>query len=125
MAHPRDDALETVGLATVALGDGEAVALGDGEAVALGDGEAVALGDGEAVAIGDGEAVALGDGEAVALGDGEAVALGDGLAEGTLFRATPLFHKSFFLDLTQVNFFPLKVAVFPIFEQVAPAFTAA
>jgi hypothetical protein len=82
----------------------------------VGVGDAVALGDGEAVGVGD--AVALGDGEAVGVGDGEAVGV-------TFLTTTPLFHKSFFLDLMQVNFLPLKVAVFPIFEHVVPAFTAA
>jgi hypothetical protein len=73
----------------------------------------------------EGDAVALGEGDAVALGEGDAVALGEGDALVTLLLTTPLFQISFFLDLMQVNFLPLKVDVFPIFEHAVPGFMAA
>jgi hypothetical protein len=39
--------------------------------------------------------------------------------------AIPLFHKSFWPDLTHVNFLPPLLFMAPAFEHVAPALTAA
>ena len=66
--------------------------------------------------------VGVGVGTGVGVGDGSTglkTGLGDGF--GAALTTTPLFHTSFVPDLTQVNFFPPKVAVDPAFVHFAPA----
>ena len=74
----------------------------------------------------------VGVGVGVAVGTGVGVGVGStGLNTGFRFglgaalTATPLFHTSFFPDLTQVNFFPATVVVAPALVHLAPALTAA
>ena len=68
--------------------------------------------------------VGVGVGVGVATGVGVGVGVGDTTVAGFLI-ATPLFQSSFVPDLTQVNFFPLAVAVEPAFVHLAPALGAA
>jgi hypothetical protein len=63
-----------------------------------------------------GVGVGVGSGVGVGEGAGVGVATGDGF-----LITTPLFQTSFDPDLTQVNFFPLAVAVAPTFVHLAPA----
>ena len=83
-------------------------------------GVGVGVGIGIGVDVGVGVGVGGGDGSGVGVG----VATGDGFGAAALI-VTPLFHTSFFPDLTQVNFFPEAVAVTPALVHFAPAFTAA
>ena len=67
-----------------------------------------------------GAGVGVGTEEGVGVGStGLNTGLGDGF--GAALTATPLFHTSFVPDLTQVNFFPPKVAVDPALVHFAPA----
>ena len=77
-----------------------------------------AIGAGGWVGVGVTVGVGLGVGSGV--GDGEGVDVGVATGAGFLIT-TPLFQTSFLPDLTQVNFFPLAVAVAPTFVHLAPA----
>jgi hypothetical protein len=70
--------------------------------------------------VGVGVGVGVGNGSGVGVGVGVGVATGDGFGAAALI-VTPLFHTSFFPDLTQVNFFPEAVAVIPALVHFAPA----
>jgi hypothetical protein len=66
--------------------------------------------------------VVVGTGVGVGVGVGSTglnTGIGDGF--GAALTATPLFQTSFVPNLTQVNFFPPKVAVDPAFVHFAPA----
>ena len=77
----------------------------------------------------DGAGVGVDEGFGVAITEGVRVGVGLGELAGNGFGAalilTPLFHTSFFPDLTHVNFLPAAVAVAPALVHLAPAFTAA
>jgi hypothetical protein len=69
-----------------------------------------------------GVVVVVGTGVGVGVGVGSTglnTGIGDGF--GATLTATPLFQTSFVPNLTQVNFFPPKVAVDPAFVHFAPA----
>jgi hypothetical protein len=67
-----------------------------------------------------GVVVVVGTGVGVGVGStGLNTGIGDGF--GAALTATPLFQTSFVPNLTQVNFFPPKVAVDPAFVHFAPA----
>ena len=69
-----------------------------------------------------GVVVVVGTGVGVGVGVGSTglnTGIGDGF--GAALTATPLFQTSFVPNLTQVNFFPPKVAVDPAFVHFAPA----
>ena len=70
-------------------------------------------------------AVGVGDAEGVGVGEDAGVGAGVVCTGVGFGSATPLFHRSFLPLLMQVYFFPLAVAVIPIFLHVSPAFTAA
>jgi hypothetical protein len=64
----------------------------------------------------------IGAGVGVGVGIGVGVGSGVGVITGEGFLiTTPLFQTSFVPDLTQVNFFPLAVAVVPALLHLAPA----
>jgi hypothetical protein len=73
-----------------------------------------------------GGAIGVGAAIGVGLGVGSTgfkTGLGDGF--GAALIATPLFHTNLFPDFTQVNFFPLAVAVAPALVHLSPALAAA
>jgi hypothetical protein len=72
------------------------------------------------VGVGVGVGVTVGVGVGVGSGVGEGVGVGVNTGVGFLIE-TPLFQTSFVPDLTQVNFFPLAVAVAPTFAHLTPA----
>jgi hypothetical protein len=78
------------------------------------------VGVGVGVGVGIGVGVGVGVGVGSGIGDGEGVGVGVATGDGFLI-ATPLFQTSFVPDLTQVNFFPLAVAVVPALLHLAPA----
>ena len=70
--------------------------------------------------VGVGVTVGVGIGVGSGVRDGEGVGVGVATGEGFLVT-TPLFQTSLFPVLTQVNFFPLAVAVVPALLHFAPA----
>ena len=78
------------------------------------------IGAGVGVGVGVGAIVGVGVGVGSEVGDREGVGVGVATGAGFLIT-TPLFQTSFLPDLTQVNFFPLAVAVAPTFVHLAPA----